>query len=100
MKIYIKSSESIDIKTQFHGNQKFSLAPTDEFVSFSYWGQQYDDLDVYEGQDGSLWVKLDDKWCKLKYTSQGLWIPSNVTALELDEWEAWNEKQNSNDWWR
>lgn len=98
MKRYIRSS--ITIKTQFHGNKEFQLNPTDETVSFSYWGKKYDDLPVYESQTGDLWVKLNDKWSKLKYTSQGLWIPSNTTALELNEWESWNKKQNSDDWWR
>ena len=98
MKRYIKSS--IEIKTKFKGDQEFQLDPTGETVSFSYWGKKYDDLPVYEDQDGDLWVKFDGSWYKLKYTSQGFWIPSNTTALELDEWEAWNKKQNSEDWWK
>ena len=100
MKRYIKASENIQIKTKFNGSQEFDLMPTGETVSFSYWGQKYNNLPVYEAQDDSLWVEMDDSWCKLKYTSQGFWIPSNMTALELDAWEAWNEKQNSDDWWK
>ena len=98
MKLYIRSS--ITVKTQFHGNKEVELQPTNETVSFSYWGKNYDDLQVYESNDGSLWANLGDKWSKLKYTSQGFWIPSNTTALELEDWKAWNKKQNSDDWWK
>ena len=100
MKKYIRSSEPVKIKTRFYGYKEFDLEPTGETVSFSYWGRRHDNLPVYEAQDGSLWAYFDDSWYKLKYTSQGFWIPSNITALELNEWEAWNAKQKSDDWWR
>ena len=105
MKRYIKSNDSIKIKTRFHGSKEFILNPTEETVSFSYWGNEHNNLPVYEAQDGSLWVNFkdgssDSVWHKLKYISQGLWIPSNTDALELDDWKVWNKKQNSDSWWK